>query len=139
MGVRKSLVLLALAASLVSGCDDDQQAAVADATAEESEVSYRQVSGDYVEVVKLAIRDQENVEFRGFLLDPFTDEKLEVGVKGKAEFDEWYWSLPARDDLHEFNFTYEFIENGRVECVLVVLSEKDTPYSGQWSFTGIAQ
>jgi hypothetical protein len=135
MRVKRAASLITLVVFAASGCDDGQPDV--DQSKKDVITSYRQVaSSGYVETVKLVIRSKNQVEYEGFLLDPFSNEKLKIGIEGVAEYDgdSWY-ILKSQDSLHKIDLYYRFVQAGDLECTLLVSSEESSTYSGQWSFS----
>ena len=135
MRFKCAVSLMTLVVFAASGCADGPPDV--DESKKDVITSYRQVASSvYVETVKLAIRSKNQVEYEGFLLDPFSNEKLKVGIKGVAEYDgESWYNLKTQDSRHEIDLNYRFVQAGDLECILVVRSEGSSIYSGQWPFS----
>lgn len=135
MRVECAASLITLVVFAASGCGDGQSDV--DEIKKEVITSYRQVApSGYVETVKLVIRRKNQVEYEGFLLDPFSNEKLKIGIEGVAEYDgESWYILKTQDSPYEIDLNYRFVQAGDLEFFLFVRSEEGSIYSGQWSFS----
>lgn len=127
--------LIAISIVILSGCKNIEEAPVEGDATDKDKIYYRQISKSYVETVRFVIRNNEDVEFHGYLLDPFSDDKLELNLSGKPTIIdyEWFDLGVSESPPHRIRFTYHHKEANKVEFVIVVDSETKTPYTGQWS------
>ena len=120
--------------AILAGCQNMGEAPVESGAKNEGAVSYRHISKSYVETVRFVIRENEDIEFHGHLLDPFSTNKLEVHLRGKPTMTKHGWHYLETSEMppHRIRFSYRYNDANQVELLIVVESEAKTPYTGQW-------
>ena len=132
--LRNLLLLTFLAALPTSGCKKYGEIRTKDGNERAVEV-FREVSTNYVETISFTIENRTNVKYSGWILDPFSDEKLRINLAGDAKLDEeGGFILKIVEPKLEAMLSYRFLDDVRLECLFVVASAEESKYLGQWRF-----
>lgn len=92
----------------------------------------------YVELHNLSISKSFELDFSGSLIDPFSDEKLKVSIKGFAIKNEMgVFEVTDQISKNIEIFTYILKEDGEINCLFTTQHEVEKQFEGQWSFSAL--
>lgn len=90
----------------------------------------------FIQLDELSINEDSQLNFRGYILDPFSAEKIEVSINGfmiKNELELFELKSKSSKNIEVFNCSIN--ENGTIDCYFITNKEIKSPFSGQWSFS----
>ncbi|WP_411846072.1 hypothetical protein AAFN60_21440 [Roseibacillus persicicus] len=141
--MKKTLLqaILILLWSFQAGCERSDKSISLTSSVGLRSSSYSQSSGEYVKVEKLVTRDNTFVEFRGVILEPFSDDQLIVAINGKlnpnndVNSDNIGYQISGEAGSNSYVLYFEVIVDGQLEGLISVVPTEGDRFSGQWAFT----
>jgi hypothetical protein len=124
------------------GCDFDKQKHQKEQFQYISTQFYKETnennSDTYVELKTLSISKDNELVFIANLMDPFSNEKLEVSIVGIAiRNDIGVFEVSGKKSKNINIFTYTEKEDGHIYCLFSTKQEVEKRFLGQWSLSAL--